>query len=220
MENAVFYTDTEQELLEVMEDIRKLLKKTITFNLKLWAIKQNSLQMMKQMAKDIHTFAKLRQEYADMLAKEKTDHWESFHDVECTKCKFFTSLRPTKEAVYNDGLTYHIYECPKCKTVFRDSLPNNIKDTMVFAKKQYDFFVKRDKRGRINYVTLGVPKEMVTSFSEMYTNLKVADDNVIAERIEKEASAKNFEAVIADELVRFKVFKAELLNGGPLAAEE
>ena len=214
------YTEDEKELLELLIELTYELKKIVSFKREVRKGRDIHLAYYTKVGHDIDTYAHLRYDYLNSPIVEMNKRWASYHDVTCTKCNFFTSLKPIKEERMSDHYTYFFYQCPKCDTKFHDNMPNNPKDTLAFAKKNYDYITKRGSGGRQNYVRLGIAKEQVAALGASYKALQVADDNYKQERASNLIKDKEFAILIASELQRVKHLKEVLLNGEPTIGED
>ncbi len=213
------YTEQEKEFLEIAEFLIKHYKGIFTFKREVRKMKAESISSIGQMVDMIKQFAKSRLEVKrdeeNSANKWKTDYF----DVECTKCKFLTSLKAVKEEKGDNGYTFSVFECPKCHTRFRDKLPNNPDDGMRYARTFYDHLMKRGKNGKQNYHIMGIPKEEVIHLFQLYKNLKEADENDNRAAAIRKKSEKDIIAIVEGELVKMRAAKELILASKPKKGE-
>ncbi|MEI6815595.1 MAG: hypothetical protein WCL14_03210 [Bacteroidota bacterium] len=211
---AEIYTENEKNLLALTTFFIEYFDDIPAYNEDDKKAKEEQLKYYKQIEKDIIHFANRRYEEIEATYDVEGKNWDTYHDVECTKCKFFTSLKPTGEEKARNGFTYFIFECPKCETKFNEFMPNTDLEKLNYSKYVHDYFLAKGKDGKINHVRLGISRDKVNGCLELHLKLKATIDEFDKSKAKEKIQHQGFADMVANEILGLTNLKQQILSGG------
>lgn len=199
----VVYTSDELEFLE-------LLKWFIEFSSNFHCHSEaddkariDAIEGYKIMETEVLSLAKSRTKFNKELADEKLKYKGEYLDVACTKCKYFTALKPKGEKVGDHGFIYAVYECPKCKTDFSIFLPIATED----RHKVGEMLLKKMRKKKVD-------RAKIEKFETSLNNAKAASKNLLERNADIQKFYDKHQQDIAESIVNFMTSKHNFLSGG------
>lgn len=124
--------EEEKEILGLLNYMKNFYKKAkVTTNAQKEIVEKKLLEIENN-EKGVNDGIEKRQLYKQQMSDREKPRRESFHNIDCVKCKTYEQRKPNGEMVNKHGWRVYTYYCKKCKISFGDWYPIEEKDQLAW----------------------------------------------------------------------------------------